>query len=161
LIISGLDNGYEDAIIFAVELDKLDGCRLTIQQYLIKDKKVTEPIFYIRIPKIDYENLMGFRFPYVREYDLRLRKDDRKILKGLYSFTSQNLIDENRINTITIEVDSTFKVSEIIINDEFRVFRDTLVARGKLKLPYTDTKEYKELVKKNILYFSNGQWKKE
>ncbi|MDT3697620.1 MAG: hypothetical protein ROY99_14645 [Ignavibacterium sp.] len=38
--------------------------------------------------------------------------------------------------------------------------RDTLVAHGVLKPPYTDTEEYKEIVKNNILYWQNGNWVK-
>jgi len=159
LVLSGLDNGYEDAIIIGLELENINGCRLTTKKYLIKNKKLINPIFYIRIPKCDYENMMGFRFPYVREYDLRYREEDKKIILGLFSFTNKS-ITSDRIMTHTLEIDTTFKVSEVIIDDEFRVFRDSLVAQGKLRQPYTDTREYKELLKSNILYWINGKWVK-
>jgi len=157
LVISGLDNGYEDAIVFGVELENMNGCRLSTNQYLIKNKQIINPIFYIRIPKCDYESMMGFRFPYVREYDIRYREVDKKIILGLFSFSSKSVISD-RIMTYTLEIDTAFKVSEIIIDDDFRVLRDSLVVQKKLRLPYTDTKEYKELLKRNIIYWVNGRW---
>ena len=46
----------------------------------------------------------------------------------------------------------------LIIFDEFRTIRDSLVSQGKLKLPYTDTPEYKNIIKSKILYLKNGKW---
>jgi len=40
------------------------------------------------------------------------------------------------------------------------VQRDTLVARGILKPPYTDTKEYCSLIKSKLLFYKNGKWVK-
>lgn len=40
---------------------------------------------------------------------------------------------------------------EISIGNDFRVMRDSLVAHGILPLPYTDTKEYREKLRRQIL----------
>lgn len=54
--------------------------------------------------------------------------------------------------------DSTLTISDVIIISSFRVFRDSLVHRGKLNPPYTDTKEYKEIIKNSVLYWKNSKW---
>jgi hypothetical protein len=61
---------------------------------------------------------------------------------------------------IGYEIDSLFKDIDIIIGSGFRVKRDSLVKKGKLNLPNTDTEEYKEILKKNILYWRDGEWVK-
>ena len=48
----------------------------------------------------------------------------------------------------------------IFLVDKFTEKRDSLVGIGKLNPPYTDTKEYKEIIKNNILYWKDGTWVK-
>jgi hypothetical protein len=59
-----------------------------------------------------------------------------------------------------MKLDYNLKDFDIIVDNQFRVIRDTLVAQGKLKPPYTDTEEYKNLIKSNILYWKSGEWVK-
>ncbi len=47
---------------------------------------------------------------------------------------------------------------EISIGNDFRVMRDSLVAHGELPLPYTDTKEYREKLRKQILAWDGDKF---
>ncbi len=57
-----------------------------------------------------------------------------------------------------VKLDYNLKDIDIIIDSEFRILRDSLVAKGVLKSPYTDTEEYKAILKQNTLYWKNGNW---
>jgi hypothetical protein len=59
-----------------------------------------------------------------------------------------------------MKLDYNLKDFDIIVDNQFRVIRDTLVAQGKLKPPYTDTEDYKNIIKNNILYWQDGKWVK-
>lgn len=64
------------------------------------------------------------------------------------------------IKTYDIIIDISLTVSDVVVISSFRVFRDSLVAQGKLNPPFTDTKEYKEIIKNSVLYWKNGKWVK-
>jgi hypothetical protein len=55
---------------------------------------------------------------------------------------------------------SNLKDFNIYVGSSFRVVRDSLVAKGFLKEPYTDTREYINLQKSKILYWQDGKWVK-
>jgi len=61
---------------------------------------------------------------------------------------------------IWYQVDYNLKNINVVIDNRFRVMRDSLVAHGKLSLPYTDTKEYTDIIKSKILYWNDGKWVK-
>lgn len=158
LVMDGLDNGFEDGIILGVELNKMDGYRLTTNEYKIKNKKQIEPIFYIRIPKNDYNIMMNFRTPGLLQNTFLFRENDKKLISTFFASKYSQPSPENLIVSYAIEVDSNFVVDDVVINNSLRVLRDTLVAHGKLNPPYTDTKEYKKIIKNSILYWKNGKW---
>ncbi|AFH48036.1 Hypothetical protein IALB_0324 [Ignavibacterium album JCM 16511] len=154
----GLDNGYEDAVLWISKLNDFDGYRLTKQEYIIKGKKEANLISYLRIPKNDFERWAGFRTPGAEPNSLYF-KDDIK----MFSFTIVNYktIEANpssRIHMAIYYLDTNYIISDVVISNNFRVFRDSLVAQGKLNPPYTDTKEYKEILINNVLYWKDGKW---
>jgi hypothetical protein len=160
LVMDGIDNGFEDGIICGVELSKMDGYRPTTNEYRIKNKKQIEPIFYIRIPKIDYDRMMNFRTISISPNYIYYRENDKRIITSIFTRGSHNINTNESFGVCNIELDSNYRVAEIVIGNNFRVFRDTLVAQGKLSPPYTDTKEYKEIIKNSILYWKDGKWVK-
>jgi len=160
LVMDGLDNGFEDGIILGVELSKMDGYRPTTKEYRIKNKKQIEPIFYIRIPKNDYEIMMNFRTTGILNHKLIFTENDKTITSTFFSYKTSFQLLSDRIITFSLEVDSNFIVKDVVISSNFRVFRDTLVAHGRLNPPYTDTKEYREIIKNSVLYLKNGKWVK-
>lgn len=158
LLLTGIDNGYEEAVIWGVEFDQFDGYRPTIQSYIIKGKKESIPVFYIRIPKLDYENFMGFRSSGIDFGSLTYLKTDKLIRCGTLSYRDPSMLD--RLPLMDYQLESNLKEFNIYVSSSFRVVRDSLVAKGFLKEPYTDTREYIELQKSKILYWKNGKWVK-
>lgn len=156
----GLDNGYEDAVLWATKINNFDGYRLTVDEYKIKNKKPAELIFYIRIPKTDYDVYNKLRTPSIDLEGLHYDLESRSVH---FNFTSIKYLSPNANNNflmIGFELDSTYKNFFINIISGFRVIRDSLVAHGELKPPFTDTKEYREIIKNSILYLKDGKWVK-
>lgn len=158
LLLTGIDNGFEEAVIWGVEFDQLDGYRPTIQSYVIRDKKESKPIFYIRIPKLDYEKFMGFRSSGIDFGSLTYLANHNLIRFGTLSYQDRSMLD--RLPLMDYQLKSNLKDFNIYVSSSFRVIRDSLVAKGFLKEPYTDTREYIELQKSNILYWKDGKWVK-
>lgn len=154
----GVDNGYEDAVLWAMGIDDYDGYRPTTDEYIIKGRKQADLIFYIRIPKTDYDNYIKVRTPGVDLSGLSYDSRNKVIRFSLSSRKKLNYEDYLEITIITFELDSTFKNFFINILSDYRVVRDSLVAKGVLNPPYTDTREYREIIRNSILYYKNGKW---
>jgi hypothetical protein len=150
----GLDNGFEEQVVFAFQIDTLTKVRPSTKDYTIKNFPLAELISYIRIPKTDFAKTKNYRMSGV---DRGALVDET--FENLYRFII--LVTERQEDgSIWIKLDYNLKDFDFVIGDQFRVNRDTLVAQGKLKPPYTDTEEYKKIIKNNILYWENGNWVK-
>lgn len=161
IVAAGIDNGFEDAVVWGIELNKLDGYRPTTREYQIKGFKEADLIFYFRIPKQDVDKYLGLRNPSIWYYSLNFREYDKSLSFEMFTIKNpgtQNISDF--IKTYVITIDSNLTVSDVVVISSFRVFRDSLVAQGKLNPPYTDTKEHKEIIKNSVLYWKNDKWVK-
>lgn len=150
----GLDNGFEDAVLFGFTVDTLTKVRPTTDSYLIRGFSINDLITYIRFPKTDYDIYRNYRTPGIHTYGFKDVQNSE-----YYQFIVDSHMDEYA-STLWYQIDYNFKDVNAIIDNRFRVMRDTLVAHGKLQLPYTDTPEYVELIKNKILYWKNGEWVK-
>lgn len=155
MICLGYDNGFEDAVLFACEIDTLTKVRLTTYDYLIRNYKTADMIAYIRFPKVDYDIFYQNRTPALNNPAVLNSRNYNRI----YDFCTGDPNNE-RYAVIGYEVHDDFKTIDIVIDSNFRVRRDSLVAHGKLKPPYTDTKDYIDIIKSKILYWKNGKWVK-
>jgi hypothetical protein len=156
LVLSGIDNGYEEAVLWGLELKDLDGYRHTIPSYIIKGKQESKLIFYIRIPKLDFENYMGFRSSGIDFASLTYLENDSLIRCQTLSFRDRSMVE--RLPLMDYRFHPNLIDVNIFVSSSFRVVRDTLVAKGLLNPPYTDTKEYIELQKNKILYWRDSKW---
>lgn len=150
----GLDNGFEDAVFFGFNIDTLTKVRPTTDNYLIRGFPVCNPITYIRLSKTDYDIYKNYRTPGIYPASF-VDKSPRKF----YQFYTMDPLNENS-SCLWYQIDYNLKDVNVIVDNRFRVMRDTLVAHGKLPLPYTDTPEYVELQKSKILYWKDGKWVK-
>jgi hypothetical protein len=150
----GVDNGFEDIVIFAFDIDTLTSVRPTTKEYTIKGFPEAKFKAYIRLAKTDYDNYLGIRTSGIepgRFYD--------KINEGKYMFYTTSS-DDKKPAHLWIKFDYNLKDFDIVVDNRYRVIRDSLVAHGKLNLPYTDTKEYVDIFRSKILYWKDGKWVK-
>lgn len=157
----GPDNGFEQPVIWAMHIDTLQGARPTTLDYQIKGKPEPKMLFYIRTPNTDYDHFVNHRVGIASIVGLSFDKINYKL-----KFNTQ--FNEDifkaallyRLDVRTLDIN-------IFIDDNYRILRDSLVTHGKLKPPYTDTKEYINNLKKQILYWKpnpasaqKGEWVK-
>jgi hypothetical protein len=148
----GLDNGYEDLCFFAYNLDTLSEVRPTKDQYLIENFPIAKMKEYIRFPKTDLDDYDELRTPALIDFSFNYVTRTKEFAFA----TCVNNIPEILETGYTIE--NNFKNIIISIGSGFRVRRDTLVAHGILNPPYTDTEEYRNIIKSKILYWTGNNW---
>jgi len=151
IIALGWDNGYEDICLFGFELNNNEVVRPSTKTYQILDYPIATHLFCVRVPKTDFDNYYEHRTPGLGS-DLLYNNYEPSV-----NFMVGSVSDKTTAG-YGISFDKNFLVKRINIANDFRVRRDTLVAHGKLKPPYTDTEEYKEIIKDNILYWKDGKW---
>lgn len=150
----GFDNGYEDVVFFVYEFDATNKVRPSTEEYLIRNYPISKMKAYIRFPKTDYDNYYNQRTPKL-DFEIPMFTNNQNV----YRFNFNNFHDD-RSSSIQFYISSDFKEVTPFIESRFRVLRDSLVAKGKLSPPYTDTEEYKNIIKGNILYWKDGKWLK-
>jgi len=157
LLMTFNNNSYERSGILAVELNKLAGTSPTTrtEDYHLLNNKIAEYISYILIPNTDYNRYIHNRMNYIVSGSLVDFQDEKMI-----QFSTLEDINKGNIGFINYKLSYNLKDFEVVINSEFRVIRDTLVARGKLKLPLSDTPEYCNLLKFQILYWNGNSFVK-
>jgi hypothetical protein len=154
----GVDNGLKNLVVWGVELDKMNGYRPTTDNYRIKNLEEADLLFYIRLPNTDLDKRNGARTIGLENGSLRFSKENKNI-----NFVTTCLIEpinKKSVNSIYYYLSDNLLDVEIYLYDEFTVLRDSLVTEAKLQPPYTDTKEYKQILKDQILYYKNGEWVK-
>lgn len=158
LIQWGYDNGYEDVILCCMKLNNLNGYRPTTDEYQILNHLPAKFLGYIRFPKNDYEIMTNRRFSIITRGGLYETKEGKDITFSTDFY--KNTVNTNAIAGIIYKINENLKDIDVFIHNDFRIVRDSLVTHGVLKPPYTDTKEYIEIIKSKILYYKDGKWVK-
>ncbi|OGU74417.1 MAG: hypothetical protein A2V93_04480 [Ignavibacteria bacterium RBG_16_34_14] len=143
----GVDNGYEDAVLFGFDIDTTTRVRPTTNEYLILDFPVAKLITYIRFPKTDYDEYRNFRMPGPFQSSFQ-----DVVSNKYYQFYTMDFLNDFS-SILWYQISYNLKDVSIVVDSRFRVMRDSLVAHGELKPPYTDTPEYINLQKSKILYW--------
>lgn len=148
------DNGFEQPVIWAMNIDTLQGARPTTQDYQIKGKPEPRLLFYIRTPNTDYDHFVNHRLGIASVMGLSFDRSNYTLkFNTLFSEVIFKAALLYRLNVNNLDIN-------IFIDDNYRILRDSLVSKGKLNPPFTDTKEYISNLKNQILYWKDGKWVK-
>jgi len=154
LVAVGINNGSERCFMLSINLDQLGGQTPTLDNnYYYLNKKTAYFNRYILLPKSDYNDYYGQRYNVIPRGSLVYQEDINK-----FAFTIENGIREDpKIKGgYVIHIDPAFTDIDIFIGDAFLVRRDSLVAKGLLKPPYTNTRAFINLLKNQVRYW-NGR----
>jgi hypothetical protein len=148
VIIESIDNGFEQVITLGVKLTNIDGCCPTTSPYQLLNLKLANLMYEIRLPKTDY---------------LKIKNGRYNLANGIsyYPHAYSILVNENpsnEISCINYLLNYNLKQIDIVILDNFRVLRDSAVNKGILNPPLTESQEYTDLLKSQILKWDNGKW---
>jgi len=149
----GADNGLGAGVVWGIKLDSLSGVRPSSSEYTIQNLLKADLLFYIQIPKTDFNNYIGSRTEGMIQGSLEHNKLNKKI-----KFTTHIANDSISISSLHYYLDENLVDIDISVTDQFSRARDSLVTKGILKKPFTDTKEFVEIQKNKILYWQNGKW---
>lgn len=152
IIVGGTDNGFEEATLTCISIDKLGGVRPSTPEYEIRYKPRARLLFSFRFPQTDYLKYYGLRQNGVMPHSI-------EILDTYLKF----MIHENQVIKrlgYSMRYHLKEKYFAPFMHDDFRVARDSLVAKGILSPPYTDTKEYLALLKNQVLSWDGEKWVK-
>ncbi len=150
VVATAISNGLERCVFYSIDYDKLTGTAPTTADYTFYNRKTADFNCYTILPKTDLNAYFHERFNLLGNQPL-LTYD------GLiyFSLTAENLGGDNS-PAIGYEFDKNYNLKQIIIGDKFRVMRDSLVAEGKIKGPYTETPAYHKYLRDQIKYW-NGR----
>jgi hypothetical protein len=146
LIMTAINNGLERSVIFSIDLNKLSGCAPSTSIYKFMASKTAQFNAYVLLPKTDYNQYLKQRFNAPSTGTLNLSKTGE-----LFFQLSENL--NLMEDAFTIYTKGILNEFEVDISDELIVRRDSLVSKGHLQLPYTNTSEYIKILKEQIRYW--------
>lgn len=149
-----INNDYELSGIFGIDYDKINSQVATPYKrnlYKLVGTDLAELNYYIFVPQTDYSKYYKQRnnlpdIPF---------KNDKKM--DAITFSMLEAYNEE-YGSIGYEYKTNLRNINIVIGSTFRVRRDSLVAQGILNPPYTDTPEYKALLKSKILYWNGKEF---
>ncbi len=152
IVICTQDNGLGVLRILAVEKNITESMIETRENYMLYGKPCANLLVNISLPNTDF--VIKYTDMKVDYFPSRIVSPDENgklsffarydyaILAGMYTLV---------LNTKTLEID-------YFIEGVYRKLRDSLVNAGKLPLPYTDTKEYTDILKNGVRYKLDGKW---
>ena len=154
LVATSISNGLERCVLYSIEYNKLQGTAPTTPDYRFLHQPIADFDHYIVLPKSDVNKYFEERYnspgtPPIITYDSLI----------YFNLVEESFPGGNNIS-IGYEFNRHFNLNEIIIGDKFRVIRDSLVAQGKIRGPYTETSEYKKYLRDQIKYWNGSEFVK-
>lgn len=150
LVIFGINNAYEKIFFASLKFDSLDGMTPSTKERFFFGKKLVALNSYLLFPKSDFTKYYNdVRVQGIIEVNFNL--------KDYLSAVSISQIEERKSNVgLSFHIGLNYRCTDAIVNNQFRIKRDSLVARGILSPPFTDTKEYRMLMRDSVLYWNGN-----
>ena len=157
LVAAGINNGLERCFIFSINLNELNGQTPTIDKYYYVNKKTAHFNEYVLLPKSDYNDYYKRRFNFLLRGDLVFQSDINKFIFTIYE---GNPTYPNTLGGYRIDFDRNLENCGIIIGDDIHVKRDLLVAKELLNQPYTNSKEFTDVLLNQVKYWDGEKFVK-
>jgi len=156
LIGSAITNGFEKSVLFSIELNKIEGTAPAPENYRFIGKELTDFDSYILLPKSDVTDYVNSRYniPFAGPFTI-----SNQLYVALKE--SNNNIKSHYEYIIGYSFNNNFDCTDVIIGDNFRTHRDSLVVTGDLNYPLSNTIEYRNNLKKQISYWNGEEFVKE
>ena len=152
LIMTGLNNSLGRVVCFSIDLENINGQLPALGNRMFVDRKIVEVNDYILLPKSDYTNYFGEKFNHDMWGRLNLISGTSDLRFYLYEGEYPNY------KGIMVVINKDMEVNKIDISEGFEVARDSLVAQGKLNLPYSHTKEYRDYLFNQIRHWDGEKF---
>jgi len=160
LIMVGINNSFGRVIIFSIDVDKIGGQLPSIGERMFENLPVAEVNNYVLLPKSDYTEYFNEKYNFVNWTPM-----NRSTWKeNPFIYLEEGKPAEPKGITIAFNNDLTVKM--IDITEGLQVARDKLVKSGALQPPLSHTKEYLDILFKQVRYWDGKKfvtlkkWKK-
>lgn len=149
LVVSAANNGFKKNSLFHLKLDDLKGQVPTVDEYRLINIKDVKILHYFLFPNSDYNQYLNLGYNCVKKRDLFFDFESKTIRFSAF---------EAGLNKGWVIYNWDYSTDDfnLAIGNDFQLLRDSLVSIGKLSYPLTDTKEYRELLRRQILAW-NGK----
>jgi hypothetical protein len=154
LVASGISNGMKSAFLFSIEYDKLNGTAPTDENYTFLNQQIADFDYYILLPKTDLSIFL------TEKYNSTI--DSPQIMQTANFIEVKTVEDIVGYRNYPLEINYDFSLDfsdvRITIPEGFVYKRDSLVLSGILNPPLSSTKEYNEILKKNIKRWNGSEF---
>jgi len=154
IVAVAISNCFEHCVLFSINVDSLKGQGLADKAYFFIGIQQAKLNKYILIPKSDLTDYYKMRFNNFGGYEISYDERDK-----YFNFTTIEGDPLKNAASISYKANNKLTDIRIFISDKFQVIRDSLVANGKLHLPYSNTQEYTNILKKQIKYWDGERFK--
>jgi hypothetical protein len=151
----GINNSYNyfyQNVVGLLDLNDISGKAPSDNYHSYYGQKDADLIKYVRLPKFDYQNIIA---PVQSSF---WDKGDFQYNRRTNVFTCNIDLKRQRIGAVDYIFSANLKLINIVVNDNFIRARDLYVKEGRLKPPYSGTQAYKDLLRSQLLYWSDGKW---
>ncbi len=153
LIVTAIHNGFQRAVLFSIDMNKLGGQTPAPPNYTFYNMKAASLNSFILLPISDYGRYY-FRWnmpaPASLQYSSvnnQFKFDVDEGVGNISDMAALSYVFDNKLNFEFISCD-----------DRFQVQRDSLVAKGVLKPPYTNTPGYFNSLRNQIKYWIGNKF---
>lgn len=154
LLFTMFNNSYNKTGIAVLELNQLEGMLPGTREYWLFNKKEAESLLYLLVANTDFNKHLKLSRNVPMAGYLVISESENAIIWN----TGEG--EDSVTGGVCYKLSFDLKNINIIVASNFASRRDSLVIKGILKYPLTDTKEYRELLKSQIIYLHNGKWVK-
>jgi hypothetical protein len=151
VVASGISYGYDKAFLFTINYDSLGGTSPSLPEFGFKDKVIANFDYYLLLPRTDLGERIYPKLNPIFEAP-KIFEDEGKISIS----TLEDFMNIDQLLLVEYNFSFDFKEVEINFNELFISKRDKLIELGKLKKPYTDTREYRLKIISQIMSW-NGK----
>ncbi|MFO7524976.1 MAG: hypothetical protein R6W68_05945 [Ignavibacteriaceae bacterium] len=143
MIVTGNHNGFERALLFSVDIDKMKGQTPAPDRYVFQNIPLAELNRFILLPHSDYGKYFH-RTNVVQVNGLYYTPTSKEFVvitnEGIEKPISFNYGFDNHLNYLWVDC-----------GDNAQIMRDSLVTKGILSPPLTNTDEYFEILKNETI----------
>ena len=150
LVMGGMHNGFERALLFSVNINKLNGQTPAPDRYIFKGIPAADIGEFILLPHTDYGKHF-WRSNAVPSQHLVFVQHSKEFELATIEGSDNPILFYYRF-------DKNLNFKWVDCADNAQQLRDTLVVKGVLDPPFTNTNEYFEILRKQIQYWDEGRF---
>ncbi len=153
LVFAGQNNSWNRRAIGILPLNNIAGKAPSDKHHDYYGNKIADLKYYALLPDVDYHQKIIPKNPtFSGQGDFMYFEKDQSFYDHIYMYPN--------LDGIIFIFSKDFQNISMIINDDFAKERDPYVRSGKLKPPYSDTQEYRDLLISKILWWNGKKFVK-